>query len=330
MRDALTAIPEFKSAIGPVLKDFVSEKMALGYKYTEGARSLGCFDRFLWAKGLNRCALPETLVREWTRERAHECSGTHRSRFRLVRQLAKFMADRGYDAYQPARYLEPLAPAEPSFTPYVFTHEEIRRLLRALDELKPAYNSPLRHLVWPELFRVLYGCGLRMGEAIRLTVADCDLQRGILTIRESKFRKDRLVPVALGLNSRLALMCGRLGRRPLDSPLFPKHTGEPYTRRGVYHAFRALLTDSGIAHGGTGRGPRVHDLRHTFAVHRLQRWYQEGADLSNKLPVLAAYMGHRNFNSTQRYLHLTLELGADLSGRLEHKYGWVVPRRKNR
>ena len=329
MPEPLTDIPEFKSAVGLIIKDFVSEKIAIGYKYTEGARSLRCFDRFLWAKGLDKCALPEPLVREWTHERNGECPATQRARFRLIRQLAKFMMDRGHDAYQPPRYLEPVAPAQSNFTPYIFTHEEIRRLFNAIDELRPAYNSPLRHLVWPELFRVLYGCGLRMGEAIRLTFADCDLQQGILTIRKSKFRKDRLVPVVPGLNSRLVLMCGRLGQRPLGSPLFPKHTGKPYNRRGVYHAFRDLLNRSGVAHRGKGKGPRAHDLRHTFAVHRLQKWYQEGIDLSSRLPVLAAYMGHRNFNCTQRYLHLTLELGADLSGRLEQRYGWVIPRRKD-
>ena len=109
------------------------------------------------------------------------------------------MADRGYDAYVPNGYLEPLAPAQTNFAPYIFAHEEIKRLFSSLDELRPAGNSPVRHLVLPELFRMLYGCGLRLGEVLRLTLAVSDLQQGILTIRKSKFRKDRLVPVAPGL-----------------------------------------------------------------------------------------------------------------------------------
>ena len=329
MPEPLPAIPEFKSTIGAVIRSFVLEKMALGYKYTEGARSLRCFDRFLWTKGLDRCALPEQLVREWTHERKLESSGTHRSRFRLICQFAKFMAGRGYEAYRPDRYLEPWAPAQPGFAPYIFTHAEIRRLFNTLDRLRPAYNSRLRHLVLPELFRVLYGCGLRLGEVIRLTLADSDLQQGILTIRKSKFRKDRLVPMAPGLLARLIRLRERLGQQSPESPLFPQH-GRPYTHRGVYHAFRALLNRSGIPHGGRGTGPRVHDLRHTYAVHRLQEWYEEGVDLTNRLPVLAAYMGHRNFYCTQRYVHLTLELCAELSNRLEEKYGSIIPRRKDR
>lgn len=320
----------FKSGIGPIIKDFVSEKVALGYKYTEGARMLGCFDQFLWTHGLLRCTLPEQLAREWTCKKNHESAVTHRVRFRLIRQLAQFMANRGYDAWLPDDHLEPLAPAQTNFAPYIFTHEEIARFLRAADELKPAYNSPARHLVMPEIFRVLYGCGLRVGEAIRLTLGDADLNRGILTIRQSKFRKDRLVPVAQGLISRLVLLREVLGPRPVGSPFFPSRKGRPYIRQGVYHAFRALLKRSGIAHRGVGSGPRVHDLRHTFAVHRMQAWYHEGADLTNRLPVLAAYMGHRNFGCTQRYMHLTLELNAAVSSRIEERYGSIIPRRKDR
>ena len=322
-------MPEFKSAVGPVIKGFVSEKTAIGYKFMEGARSLRCFDQFLLAKGLDRCALPEQLVREWTCQRNHESSTTHRSRFRLTRQLAIFMKNRGYDAYVPDLYLEPCAPGQPGFAPHIFTHEELRRIFKSLDEMKPAYNSRLRHLVWPELFRLLYGCGLRVGEVIRLTVADTDLQEGVITIRQTKFRKDRLVPLAPGLHARLLRFYETMGRRSPESPLFHRH-GRAYTHRGVYLVFRAVLRRSGIPHRGRGQGPRVHDLRHTFAVHRLQEWYREGVDLTNRLPVLATYMGHRSFYCTQRYVHLTLELSAELSKRLEEKYGSIIPRRNDR
>jgi len=330
MNEQPVVIPEFKSGIGSVIREFLSMKMALGYKYTEGARMLRCFDQFLWENGLKRKTLPERLVKAWTSRTDHESAGTQRLRFRLICQLARFMLNHGYDAYCPDRYLEPLAPAQTNFVPHIFTHEEIGRLLRAVDELKPAYNSPLRHLVMPELFRVLYGCGLRVGEVLRLTMADTDLEQGVLTIRQSKFRKDRLVPLSPGLNIRLVRLREKVDQQFPESPLFPKHTGKPYTRRGVWHAFHALLNRSGIVHRGTGNGPRVHDLRHTFAVHRLQEWYEEGIDLTSKLPVLAAYMGHRNFYCTQRYMHLTLELSAVLSNQLEKTYGWMVPRREDR
>lgn len=324
------AIPEFKSGIGSVIREFLSIKMALGYKYTEGARMLRCFDQFLWENGLKKRALPEQLVKAWTSRRNHESAGTHRARFRLICQLARFMLNHGYDAYCPNDYLEPLAPAQTNFTPHIFTHEEIKRFLRTVDELKPAYNSPLRHLVMPELFRVLYGCGLRVGEVLRLTMADADLEQGVLTIRQSKFRKDRLVPLSPGLHFRLMQLCEKLDQQHPASSFFPSQGRRPYTRGGIYQVFRQLLNRSGIVHRGTGNGPRVHDLRHTFAVHRLQEWYEEGIDLASKLPVLAAYMGHRNFYCTQRYMHLTLELSTVLSDQLEQEYGWMVPRRENR
>jgi integrase len=95
----------------------------------------------------------------------------------------------------------------------------------------------------------------------------------------------------------------------------------------LYRIFRCLLRECGIAHGGRGRGPRLHDIRHSFAVHRLERWYREGIDLSAKLPVLAAYMGHKSIRETQLYLRLTPHLFPDVCARMEQHLGHVIPRR---
>ena len=97
--------------------------------------------------------------------------------------------------------------------------------------------------------------------------------------------------------------------------------------KGVYSAYRAILTSSGISHGGKGKGPRLHDIRHAFAIHRLLLWYEQNEDLSNKLPALAAYMGHRNLTGTQHYLHLTVELQVALEERINAQYGEVIPKR---
>jgi len=93
----------------------------------------------------------------------------------------------------------------------------------------------------------------------------------------------------------------------------------------IYHLYRKLLLQSEIPHGGRGKGPRVHDLRHTFAVHRLLKWYEEGADLNAKLPFLVAYLGHKDFTGTQKYLHLTAELFPNLTTRMNQQFGGVIP-----
>jgi integrase len=142
---------------------------------------------------------------------------------------------------------------------------------------------------------------LRLGEVLRLRVADVDLDRGVLTVRKTKFGKDRLVPPALPLVQRLQKYAARLYRR--------------------------LLLHCGIAHAGRGKGPRVHDLRHAFAAHALLRWCREGADLNAKLPVLATYMGHQSLSGTQRYLHLIAELFPEITLRANAAFGDVIPQR---
>jgi integrase/recombinase XerD len=101
----------------------------------------------------------------------------------------------------------------------------------------------------------------------------------------------------------------------------------PFCLRTVYGLFRKLLLQCGIPHAGRGTGPRIHDLRHTFAVHTLLRWYRNGEDLDAKLPLLATYLGHQHLSGTQRYLHLTAELFPEITARLDAVFGEVIPRR---
>jgi len=116
-------------------------------------------------------------------------------------------------------------------------------------------------------------------------------------------------------------------KSPARSNLFPSAQRGAFSLRTVYGLFRKLLLECGIAHAGRGTGPRIHDLRHTFAVHTLLRWYRDGEDLDAKLPLLATYLGHQHLSGTQRYLHLTAELFPEITARLDAVFGEVIPRR---
>jgi integrase len=181
----------------------------------------------------------------------------------------------------------------------------------------------------PEVFRLLYGCGFRLGEVLNLRVGDVDLNQGVITVRQGKFRKDRLVPPVLRLVDRLRQYAAGLGHRPGEAVFFPAPSGRPYRLRSVYGVFRRLLLACGIHHGGRGKGPRIHDLRHGFAVNTLLRWYRNGEDLDAKLPLLAVYLGHQSLAGTQRYLHLTAELFPEITIRVEALFGDVIPGRKS-
>ena len=179
----------------------------------------------------------------------------------------------------------------------------------------------------PELFRLLYGGGFRLGEVLKLQVRDVDLEQGVVAVRQGKFRKDRLVPLALSLVHRLGKYATGFEKRPPDATFFPAPEGGSFRLRTVYGWFRTLLLQCGIPHGGRGKGPRIHDLRHGFAVHTLLRWYRNGEDLDAKLPLLATYLGHQNLSGTQRYLHLTAELFPEITARVDALFGEVIPGR---
>ena len=311
----------FRSTLAPLLEAFLGDKRARGYRYEREEHHLRQLDRFLVRAGLDGKVLPRDLVERWLSTTAHRRPSTHRHRQFLVRQLATFLRSHGCSAYSPPIVLK----AQGHVTARVFSREEVHALLQAADRLPFDPRSPVRHLVMPTLFRVLYGCGLRVGEAVRLTVGDVDLQAGTLRIRQGKFRRDRVVPVAPGLHRRLQRFADALDTRAASEIFFPSPRGGSYGNQAIYQTFRKLLRDVGIVHRGRGQGPRLHELRHAFAVHRLESWYRAGEDLNAKLPLLATYLGHRSMLGTQWYLRLTQALFTDVAARLEAAYGHALP-----
>ena len=207
-----------------------------------------------------------------------------------------------------------------SFIPSIFSEAELKRLLAAV----PAATGP-RSDIEADTLRtfvlLLYGAGLRRGEARRLKVEDVDLPRSLLNIRGTKFFKTRIVPLSTSLCAVLKAFVARHRTRPSKNGgdlLFCKTDGTPLTDSAIGAAFRRLRTIAGIKReGGNRNQPRLHDLRHSAAVHRVTSWYRAGADLNDLLPKLATYLGHKDLSGTQRYLTMTEELLAEASRRFE-------------
>jgi len=319
---------EFQSVLAPLMARFVQEKHSCGYAYCESTRILHRLDDFLVQECLTTLELPRLLARKWLAKKPHESARTQQQRIILVRHFSRFLLRSDYPAYVPESTLAARNPA--TFVPRMLSDEELGKFFRAVDTLEPTARSPLRHLVMPEIFRLLYGCGFRLGEVLKLRVRDVDLEQGIITVRQAKFRKDRLVPPAFPLVNRLRRYDDHFINRSSDAIFFPAPSGGPFGHRAVYTVFRGLLMQCGIAHAGRGKGPRIHDFRHLFAVQTLRRWYRNGEDLNAKLPLLATYLGHQHLSGTQRYLHLTAELFPEITARLDAAFGEVIPRRNKR
>jgi integrase len=315
----------FQSVLSACIEKFLQEKHACGYDYHEATRILRRFDEVLVQEGLTTRELPGSIARKWLAKKAHESAGTQRQRITVTRQFSRFLLRLGYSAYVPDFTWAARNPS--TFVPRMLTDEELRKFFQALDALQPTARSPLRHLVMPEVFRLLYGCGFRVSEVLKLRVRDVDLNQGIITVHQGKFRKDRLVPPALPLVNRLRKYAAHFENRPSDAIFFPGPNGGPFSLRTVYGLFRQLLLQCGIPHGGRGKGHRIHDARHLFAVRALRRWYQDGENLDAKLPLLATYLGHVSLSGTQHYLHLTAELFPEITARADAAFGDVIPRR---
>lgn len=316
---------QYHSPLSDLMEKFIHEKQAYGYSYTRESHELLRLDRFLCKIGLQSLELPRNIVDKWTAKQVNEKPSNQRLRIIRIRQFALYLRRQGIEACVPETTTATVKRIE--FTPYIFNHQQVYNILQAADRTPPDSRCPMRHFIMPEVFRLLYCCGMRVSEVLRLKFSDVNLVAGTLTILKSKFNKDRLVPLAPTMTARLRRYASILGEGDSSSVFFPKVDGKPYRKETVYYFFRQLLWKCNIPHGGRGKGPRLHDLRHSFAVHRLESWYRQGADLGVKLPLLAAYMGHKNLVSTQWYLHLTPEIFPNIVKQFEQFAGHVIPRR---
>ena len=230
-------------------------------------------------------------------------------RFHTVAGFYRFAIARQYTDHSPLPPRPPKPPAE--FIPYIYSEQEMRALLEAVDA---RYEEDW--LVRPQTVRtlllLLYATGLRISEALALTTADVDLHEAILTIRETKFYKSRLVPIGADLVDVLVRYrdqhTARSARRP-DDPFLSDRHGRPILRQTAELVFKRVREQAGLERPAcrTFR-PRLHDFRHTYALNRLVSWYREGKNVQRLLPHLSTYLGHRSVNETQRYLNMTAEL----------------------
>lgn len=302
-----------------------AEKRAVGYKYDAGERILTRFEAFCRAGFPGLDTVAKDSAEAWitaARERGVR-PATLQGLAAPVRELARWLSRRGTAAYViPARTL----PRPARYVPHIYTDRELADLFAATDRCHYSSEVPFRHLVMPVLFRTVYACGLRVSEARLLRPGDVDTVTGVLQVRDAKGGKDRQAPVSGPLRERLAGYQAQMAGQPGWDWFFPgASAGQPMTLVNVYRNFRRFLWQARISHGGRGHGPRVHDLRHTFAVNNLRAWFTAGEDVNALLPVLQAYMGHCEIGDTAYYLRLTAESYPHIAARVQAKYGGIVP-----
>lgn len=297
-----------------VVDAYLAARRAQGVRLRSSARVLRQFARETGNPELSE--VTPALVAAFLRGRG-ELSATWRTKRGLLVGLYRFAIARGYATVSPLPEQPPKLP--PQQTPYVYTPDELQRLLDATTTLSTSL-SRLQAATYRTLLLVLYGAGLRISEAIGLELHDVDLEQRILTVRDTKFYKTRLVPIGPRLTSALAAYIEQRSTLALpngqDSALLCSRTGHRLAYQYVITVFQRVRATAGIrCPAGELRPPRLHDLRHTAAVHRVLAWYRAGKDVQRLLPQLATYLGHADIKSTQRYLQMTPELLQEASYR---------------
>jgi len=314
----------FLSVIAVPIECYIEEKRAVGYRFQKGADMLKRFDSFVHSSCITEVALTKQLIMEWTARKPNETVSTQCGRISLLRGLAEYMNRIGYSAYVYPKAM--VSVDRYTYMPYIFSGDEIRRIFEVCDHYPKNDCTPNRHLVLPLLLRMLYGCGLRISEAMNLTQQDVDLNKGALYIHNTKFNKERIIPMADSLTERCREYCKTIDIGKMGNPFFfPSPFGGHYSEGTIYCLFREVLRQAQISHLGRGKGPRIHDMRHVFAVNCLKKWVLDGKDLNNCLPYLSAYLGHEDMRGSQRYLRLTADLYPDITSKVEKYCSYIIP-----
>lgn len=295
----------FRSIFADHISNFIELRERLGYQFGESFAILLHFDRYLVERDY-RGSLTQELALNFATSDPETSKSRCARKYQVLRQFSNYLATFITDT-PPLRagVLKGVATHAPA---HIYSEYEMTLLMNGAKRISG--SSPLRNVTIYTMIGLAASTGLRVGEVVRLDQGDIDLNAGILTIRRSKFRKDRLVPVhpttLNALRDYVVLRDARF-QRPATNAFFINMWGRRFAQWTLQQTFRNITRIIGLR-DATGSRPHFHDLRHTFAVRRLVAWYREGKDVQAMLPLLATYLGHVDYSETAYYLTATAEL----------------------
>ena len=315
--------PVFRSRLKEDLEAFLVQKRAAGYPYHTSASVLGYLDTMIAKHYPDRTLLSKEICDSWI----EQCSKLHQNtlltRVTPVRQFGKYLAGTGMPAY-----IIPggIPHKQIHYEAHIFTETELTAFFASIDQCRNSPFSPYRCYVIPVFFRLLFTCGLRSSEARLLNTDDVDLTTGKILIRKTKGWEARIIYVSADM---LDLLC-RYNRIisqviPERKAFFPNQKGGYYSKSTPnvwFHEFWDILPEASVTKGNK---PRVHDLRHTYCVYRLNQWVREDTDLNALYPYLSEFVGHSNFADTDYYLTLAEPFYPELETRMRKVNTTILP-----
>jgi len=300
----------FSSKFAERIVRFLEQKHAVGHPYVDGERHIWNFDQMCAERFPEETELRRDVAFAWATRKQDESTCSLHARLMPVREFGRYLVRTGEYAYVlPVK----LTKKGNRHIPHIFTETEIALLWAEFDNMNPSNAAPLRHIIVPAAIRLLYCCGLRPSEVLKLRTSDVDLEEGRLYIHESKGSKDRVVMMSddvaeyyrkFDVQMKLLL--------PTRTMFFEYAGGRVYIRNHLDRLFQDIR-DKVFPDAGE-RKPVLYDFRHTYATHKLYKWMKEGKDLTAMIPYLSAYMGHAQFTDTYYYIHLVPGLFENMSG----------------
>ena len=291
------------SPLDSAIARYLTIQRALGRQYVNEERVLTALCQFLHERGIED--LEQTGFETWCKSFAQLHANTRRGRHGIVRNFCLYRRRTEPNCFSPD--VDHFPRLFPYRVPLILGPADIVKMLAATAQIKSTAKSPLKPAVMRLAVILLYTTGLRLGELVRLTLADADAVVGVLHIRESKFHKSRFLPLSADaqqeLNDYLKQRLASPFSNAPDSALLCHWTEEfrGYCAGGLARGLRAMFRVANVQ-GSDRCLPHVHDIRHSFAQAALLRWYRQGADVQSQLPKLALYMGHVSIASTAHYL----------------------------
>ncbi len=311
----------FTSNLGVFIENFITQKNLLGFPYESSGRILRRFDAFVQAGYPEAKTLTREMGLAWSTLKKGEHPNGLLRRVTPIRQLGKFLIGIGQDAFIlpghiPNRQIR--------YVPHIYTEEEIQAFFHSLDHHRYNWKEQENQLVVPFYFRLLYCCGMRSSEALFLHVDDVNLDTGRIFIRETKGWESRTIFMGNDLRVALCEYDSKIDKLiPQRIAFFPNRQGT-FFRKGIQCTWFHIFWDCLDIDTGSPR-PRVHDLRHTFAVKKLNQWVSEGKNLNALYPYLSEYMGHKHYADTDYYLHLVSEFYPEMEKRLLEIDVYILP-----
>lgn len=307
----MNKIFEYTSVFAPFIDNYIHEKELQGYKVTQLKWMLLEFDKFFTQTSKKELFISSGDVMNWVSTRTCDKPNTLYQKYCAMANFCRYMCLLGYECYIPRRPKNCFA----NYTPTIFTHEQMMAIFNVCDNLvmKERHAQSIM-IIMPALIRVLYSAGIRISEALSILNKDVDFDRQVIVLNNTKNNCQRLAPVNESLEQvlrhyiRYRNMIPTPGVANPCSHLFVSATGRPCSRRTVLTYFHRILEKCGIPRRCDQRGPMVHEIRHTAAVHSLIKLTQAGVDIYCSLPLLATFMGHKKVLDTETYVRLTQEM----------------------